>query len=64
MKLVRFAPTEKLASEVVAFAVGPFDVYNRRATRAWPPVRVLTPMGHVAEGQAGVRGEREGPAAI
>ncbi len=51
MKLVRFAPTEKLASEVVAFAVGPFDVYSSGA--GMPPVRVLTPMGHMAEGQAG-----------
>jgi alanyl aminopeptidase len=51
MKLVRFAPTQKLASEVVAFAVGPFDVYSSGA--GVPPVRVLTPMGHMAEGQAG-----------
>lgn len=52
MKLVRFAPTEKLASEVVAFAVGPFDIYNPSAA-GMPPVRVLTPIGHMAEGQAG-----------
>ncbi len=52
MKLVRFAPTERLASEVVAFEVGPFDIY-KAANAGVPPVRVLTPMGHAAEGQAG-----------
>jgi alanyl aminopeptidase len=57
MKLVRFAPTALLASEVVAFAVGPFDVYPFRSSapvKSSVPVSVLTPRGHVKEGQAGV----------
>ena len=53
MKLVRFAPTALLASEVVAFAVGPFDVYSSKA-QVGTPVSVLTPRGHIKEGQAGV----------
>jgi alanyl aminopeptidase len=51
MKLVRFAPTALLSSEVVAFAVGPFDVFSAKST---VPVSVVTPRGHVKEGQAGV----------
>lgn len=54
MKLVRFAQTPLLASEVVAFAVGPFDVYKPKIAASGPPVSVLTPQGHIAEGRAGV----------
>jgi alanyl aminopeptidase len=43
-KLIRFAATEPLPTELVAFAVGPFDVYES-------PMRVITPKGHAAEGQ-------------
>ena len=51
MKVVRFAPTSLLSSEVVAFAVGPFDAYQGKGT---VPVSVLTPRGHLNEGRAGV----------
>jgi alanyl aminopeptidase len=44
--LFRFASTKPLPSEVVAFAVGPFDVYTGLH------VRVITPKGHAAEGRA------------
>jgi alanyl aminopeptidase len=56
MKLVRFAPTALLSSEVVAFAVGPFDVYPGQSS---VPVSVVTPRGHVMEGQAGVQATAE-----
>lgn len=56
MKLVRFAPTALLPSEVVAFAVGPFDVYPAKSSL---PVSVLTPRGHGKEGQAGVEATAE-----
>jgi alanyl aminopeptidase len=45
-KLFRFAPTRPLPSEVVAFAVGPFDVYTGFHSR------VITPKGHASEGRA------------
>ena len=52
MTLVRFAPTQKIPAEVVAFAVGPFDVYDGgRAGERGTPVRVITPRGHAAEGK-------------
>ncbi len=43
-KLIRFAATEPLPTELVAFAVGPFDVYEA-------PMRIITPKGHAAEGK-------------
>ena len=43
-KLIHFAATEPLPTELVAFAVGPFDVYEA-------PMRVITPKGHAAEGK-------------
>jgi alanyl aminopeptidase len=53
-KLVKFAPTALLSSEVVAFAVGPFDVFTSKVVIQGTPVSVVTPRGHVKEGQAGV----------
>src|SRR5258708_439265 len=41
MKLVRFAPTERLPAEVVAFAVGPFDVYEGKPAGHGTPIRVI-----------------------
>ena len=52
MKLVEFATTEPLSSEVVAFAVGPLDVFAEEPCgKAHIPIRVLTPHGHGAEGE-------------
>ena len=51
-KLARFASTQPLPAEVVAFAVGPFEVWDGgRAGQKQIPVRVITPMGHAAEGK-------------
>lgn len=50
MKAVRFAPTGLLASEVVAFAVGPFAVLPAGDAGAkHVPVRMITPLGHASE---------------
>jgi len=52
MKLVRFALTPPLPAEVVAFAVGPFDIWDGgEAGAKHTPVRVITPQGHREEGQ-------------
>jgi alanyl aminopeptidase len=52
MKLVRFALTQPLAAEVVAFAVGPFDVWDGGVAGAkYTPVRVITPLGRREEGK-------------
>ena len=52
MKLIHFAPTQKIPSEVVAFAVGPFDVYDGgRAGKRDTAVRVITPRGRMADGK-------------
>ena len=51
-KLVKFATTEPLPSELVAFAVGPFDVYDGGIAGHGTPVRVITAKGHAAEGHA------------
>ena len=52
MKLVRFALTPPLATEVVAFAVGPFDIWDGGASGSnSTPVRVITPQGHREEGK-------------
>jgi alanyl aminopeptidase len=45
MKLVKFAPTEPLAAEVVAFCVGPFDVYDGAAAGHGTPIRVISAKG-------------------
>jgi alanyl aminopeptidase len=55
LKRVEFAETQPLPSEVVAIAVGPFDVIDAGvAGRNRVPVRVLTPKGRAAEA-AGAR---------
>ena len=45
--------------ELVAFAVGPFDVYDGGAAGQGTPIRVVTPNGHAAEGQAGAEATRQ-----
>ncbi|HLH42125.1 MAG TPA: M1 family metallopeptidase [Bryobacteraceae bacterium] len=50
--LFRFAPTPPIASEVVAFAVGPFSAYEGGKAGEGTPVRVLTPRGRAEEGKA------------
>jgi alanyl aminopeptidase len=50
-KLIRFAATEPLPTELVAFAVGPFDIYQAPSVAGIPPMRVITPKGHGAEGK-------------
>ena len=50
--LIRFAPTQKIPAEVVAFAVGPFDVYDGgHAGKRDTQIRVITPRGRMAEGK-------------
>jgi len=51
-KLVKFATTEPLPAEMVAFAVGPFDVYDGGIAGHGTPVQVITAKGHAAEGHA------------
>jgi cytosol alanyl aminopeptidase len=51
-KLVKFATTKPLPAELVAFAVGPFDVYQGALAGHGTPVRVITAKGHAAEGHA------------
>jgi cytosol alanyl aminopeptidase len=45
MKLVKFAPTEPLPAEVVAFCVGPFDVYEGAPAGHGTPIRVISARG-------------------
>lgn len=52
MKAVHFAITEPLPSEVVAFAVGPFDVFEGAKAGHGTPIRVIASKGHAAEGKA------------
>ena len=53
MKKVVFAPTRPLASEVVAFAVGPFDIVDAgRAGKKQIPVRIITPRGRAADAES------------
>jgi alanyl aminopeptidase len=60
MKLVRFALTQPLPAEVVAFAVGPFDVWDGgQAGARHTPVRVITPQGHREEGKEAARATAE-----
>jgi alanyl aminopeptidase len=54
-KLVRFAATDPIPAEVVAFAVGPFDVFDGGVAGAETPVRVITPKGRSADGAAAAR---------
>ncbi len=52
MKAIQFAATEPLPSELVAFAVGPFDVFEGSAAGHGTPIRVITPKGHALDGKA------------
>ena len=53
MKKVVFEPTQPLASEVVAFAVGPFDIVDAgRAGKKQIPVRIITPRGRAGDAKA------------
>jgi len=45
MKLVKFAPTEPLPAEVVAFCVGPFDVYDGAPAGHGTPIRIISARG-------------------
>ncbi len=50
--LVQFAPTRPIAAEVVAFAVGPFDIWDGPPAGVKAiPVRVLTARGEAAKGK-------------
>ncbi|MGC4055955.1 MAG: M1 family aminopeptidase [Paludibaculum sp.] len=52
MKAVRFMETAPLPSEIVAFAVGPFDTVNGPdAGKQKTPVRVVTPKGRAEQGR-------------
>ena len=51
-KVVKFATTEPLPAEMVAFAVGPFDVFDGGIAGHGTPVRVITAKGHADEGRA------------
>jgi alanyl aminopeptidase len=52
MKLVRFAPTQVMAAEVVAFAVGPFDIWNGgKAGAKQTPMQVITAKGQAEQGK-------------
>lgn len=60
MKAVHFAVTEPLPSEVVAFAVGPLEIFDgKRVGLGNVPVRVITPKGHAAEGAEAARATTE-----
>ena len=51
-KLIRFAPTPPLPAEVVAFAVGPFDIWDAgNAGSHNTPVKVITPAGESVWGK-------------
>lgn len=59
MKLIKFAPSEVLPAELVAFAVGPFDTYpgpdyHSVITDVDIPIRVVTAKGHAEEGRAAI----------
>jgi cytosol alanyl aminopeptidase len=51
-KYIRFAATKPLPSELIAFAVGPFDVYDGKPAGHGTPIRVITPKDHAADGKA------------
>lgn len=60
MKRVVFRETQPLASEVVAVAVGPFDVVNAGvAGKNRVPVRVLAPRGRARDADAAKRATAE-----
>jgi len=47
-RLIKFAPTQPLPAEVVAFCVGPFDVYQGAPAGHGTPIRVITERGQSA----------------
>jgi aminopeptidase N len=50
MKRITFAPTAPLPSELIAFAVGPFEIVDAgRAGKNQVPVRIITPHARAAE---------------
>ena len=51
-RIVHFGLTQPLPSELVAFAVGPFDVYQGQPAGHGTPVRAITPKGGAAQGKA------------
>jgi alanyl aminopeptidase len=51
-KIIQFADTKPLPSELVAFAVGPFDVYEGKPAGHDTPIRVITQKDHAADGKA------------
>jgi len=57
--LFRFAATPPIASEVLAFAVGPFSAYEGGKVGEGTPVRVLTPRGRAEEGKAAAEATAE-----
>jgi len=57
MKAVQFAPTQPLPAEIVAFAVGPFDIFeeptsNQKRDGRATAVRMITTKGQSAGGEA------------
>lgn len=52
MQAIHFATTEPLPTEVVAFAVGPFDVYEGAKAGHGTTIRVITPKGLAQEAKA------------
>jgi alanyl aminopeptidase len=50
--IVHFGVTQPLPTELVAFAVGPFDIYSGQSAGHGTPVRAITPKGQAAEGKA------------
>ena len=58
-KLVKFATTEPLPAELVAFAVGPFDVFDGGIAGHRTPIRVITTKGRAAQGHAAAQATAE-----
>lgn len=52
MQAIHFATTEPLPSEVVAFAVGPFDLFEGASAGHGTPIRVITPRGLAEQAKA------------
>jgi cytosol alanyl aminopeptidase len=52
MKTVHFAMTKPLPTEVVAFAVGPFDVFPGATAGHGTPIRVITAKGRASDAKA------------
>jgi alanyl aminopeptidase len=51
-KWIAFEETKPLPSELIAFAVGPFDIYEAPPAGDGTPIRVITPKGHAVDGIA------------